>query len=115
MIGVLQSGARNAVLAMQQSSTYVGNSVEQAQRAASALDGISQRVTQINEMSLQIAAAVEEQSSVSEDINRNITSIRQASEVTVSAGQRGHLNSSNVAELAEGLRQLADEFWRRRS
>ncbi|MGE8410550.1 MAG: PAS domain-containing methyl-accepting chemotaxis protein [Pseudomonas sp.] len=114
MISVLQSGARDAVMAMQQSSDHAGQSVEQAQHATQALHGISQRVNQISEMSLQIASAVEQQSLVSEDINRNIISIRQASEQSVSAGQRGHSTASDVAGLAEDLRRLAEEFWCRR-
>ena len=114
MITVLQSGARDAVVAMQQSSDHAGQSVEQAQHATQALHGISQRVNQISEMSMQIAAAVEQQSLVSEDINRNIISIREASEQSVSAGQRGHSTASDVAGLAEDLRRLAEEFWCRR-
>ncbi|MCY1441372.1 hypothetical protein D9M71_576850 [compost metagenome] len=64
-------------------------------------------------MSLQIAAAVEQQSQVSESINRNIISIRQASEATVQVGQQSHLSATDVAGLAQDLRRLADEFWRR--
>lgn len=67
------------------------------------MDGISRRVKQITEMSVQIASAVEEQSAVSEDINRNIISIRSACEVTVTAGQQSHVNSGDVAGLAGGL------------
>ena len=114
MISTLQNGARDAVVAMQQSSEQVENSVGQARRAADALDGISQRVSQITEMSLQIAAAVEEQSAVSEDINRNITSIRSACEVTVNEGRKSQINSEDVAGLAGDLRLLAREFWGQR-
>ncbi|MCR4540791.1 methyl-accepting chemotaxis protein [Pseudomonas sp. 18.1.10] len=114
MISTLQGGARDAVQAMAQSSEHVDASVEQAQRAAAALDGISQRVGQITAMSQQIAAAVEEQSAVSEDINRNIVGIRNAGEATVSAGQQSQLSSGDVAALAEDLRQLAQEFWGKR-
>lgn len=114
MICTLQNGARDAVEVMLQSSQHAENSVDQAQRAATALDGISQRVNQITEMSLQIAAAVEQQSAVSEDINRNIISIRTACEVTVSAGQQSHLNSEDVAGLAGDLQSLAREFWHKR-
>ena len=114
MISNLQTGARDAVLVMQQSSEHVENSVDQAQRAAQALDGISERVGQITEMSLQIAAAVEQQSAVSEDINRNIVSIRTACEVTVEEGRESQRNSEDVAELAGDLRLLAREFWGRR-
>ena len=114
MISTLQGGARDAVQAMAHSSEHVDASVEQAQRAAAALDGISQRVTQITAMSQQIAAAVEEQSAVSEDINRNIVGIRNAGEATVSAGQQSQLSSGDVAALADDLRQLAQEFWGKR-
>jgi aerotaxis receptor len=114
MISTLQNGARDAVQVMQQSSEHAQNSVDQAQRAAAALDGISLRVNQITEMSLQIASAVEQQSAVSEDINRNIIGIRQACDVTVSAGQQSHINSGDVAGLAGDLRQLAQEFWQKR-
>ncbi len=114
MISALQRGTRDAVQAMHESREHAGQSVEQAQQAAVALDGISQQVNQISEMSLQIAAAVEQQSLVSEDINRNIISIRQASEESVVAGQHGHANASDVAGLAEDLRRLAEEFWQRR-
>ncbi|KAA8703691.1 PAS domain-containing protein [Pseudomonas proteolytica] len=114
MISTLQGGARDAVMAMEQSSQHVEVSVDHAQRAASALDGISQRVNQITAMSVQIAAAVEEQSAVSEDINRNIVGIRNAGEATVSAGQQSQLSSGDVAALAEDLRRLAEEFWGKR-
>ncbi|WP_412547863.1 methyl-accepting chemotaxis protein [Pseudomonas sp. PDM05] len=114
MISTLQGGARDAVQAMAQSSEHVDASVVQAQRAAAALDGISQRVSQITGMSQQIAAAVEEQSAVSEDINRNIVGIRNAGEATVCAGQRSQRSSGDVAALAEDLRQLAREFWGKR-
>ena len=114
MISTLQGGARDAVIAMEQSSQHVEASVDHAQRAASALDGISQRVNQITAMSVQIATAVEEQSAVSEDINRNIVGIRNAGEATVTAGQQSQLSSGDVAALAEDLRRLAEEFWGKR-
>ena len=114
MISALQTGAHDAVQAMAQSSQHVQSSVDQTERAAAALDGISQRVNQITEMSVQIAAAVEEQSAVSEDIHRNINSIRLASDVTVSAGQQSQVNSQDVAALAQDLQALAREFWQRR-
>jgi methyl-accepting chemotaxis protein len=40
-----------------------------------ALTGIGRQVNEITEMNTQIAAAVEQQSAVSEDINRGITNI----------------------------------------
>jgi len=114
MISNLQGGARNAVEVMQNSSQQAEASVQQVQRAADALAGISQRVSRITAMSQQIASAVEEQSTVSEDINRNIVSIRNACEALVHVGQQSHLSSGDVAGLADDLRSLAQEFWRKR-
>jgi aerotaxis receptor len=56
---------------------------------------------------------VEQQSAVSEDINRNIVSIRTACEVTVDEGRQSQRNSEDVAGLAGDLRLLAREFWGR--
>ncbi|WP_370590563.1 methyl-accepting chemotaxis protein [Pseudomonas gingeri] len=114
MISNLQDGARNAVEVMQHSSQQAEDSVQQVQQAADALAGISQRVSRITAMSQQIASAVEEQSTVSEDISRNIVSIRNACEALVNVGQQSHLNSGDVAGLADDLRSLAREFWRKR-
>ena len=114
MILTLQDGARAAVQVMQQSSQHAENSVSQAQLASSALDEITQQVKKITQMSVQIALAVEEQSVVSEDINRNIAGIRSAGDVTVLAGQHSHRSSGDVAELAVSLRSLAQEFWQTR-
>lgn len=58
----------------------------QTDQVATALDGISRRGSQITAMSQQIAAAAEQQSAVSEDINRNVVGIRNVGEATVSAG-----------------------------
>ena len=114
MISTLQNGARAAVQVMQQSSEYAQSSASQAQLASSALDGISLQIKRITEMSVQIASAVEEQSVVSEDINRNIAGIRSACEVTVNAGQQSQRNSGDVSALAAALRSLAQDFWQSR-
>ena len=115
MISNLQDGAHNAVEVMQQSSQQAEDSVQQVQQAADALAGISQRVSRITLMSQQIASAVEEQSAVSEDINHNIVSIRNACDALVNVGLQSHNSSGDVAGLADDLHSLAQEFWRKRS
>ncbi len=50
-------------------------SVEQVDEAVAALQRIGEAVTVINDMNLQIASAAEEQSSVAEEINRNVAAI----------------------------------------
>lgn len=69
----LQNNARLAVAAMERSRQGLDGSVDQAQMAAQSLQAIHQAVEQISAMNYQIATATEEQSSVNEDINGNVT------------------------------------------
>ncbi|AWT12390.1 methyl-accepting chemotaxis protein [Stutzerimonas frequens] len=114
MIAALQGGARQAVEVMQRSREQAMHSVEQAEQAARSLQGINSRVNEISEMSIQIAAAVEQQSAVSEDINQNIVSIRSGSDHHVESGLRSRQSASGVAELAGRMEMLVDQFWTRR-
>ena len=114
MIGTLQEGTRTAVAAMQHSREQAHASVAQAQQAALALAGISQRVNEITAMNTHIATAAEQQGSVSQDINRSIASIRQAADQNVATGQKNRDHASQVAQLTEKLHELARQFWAKR-
>ena len=115
MISTLQNGARDAVAVMQHSSAQARQSVLQASEAAQALQGIGQRVNEITDTSAQIATAVEQQSAVSEEINRNLTRIREASEQNLVAGLQSQTAASEVAGLSDALRHLAEQFWAKRA
>ena len=114
MIGALQGGARQAVEVMQRSREQAMQSVEHAAQAARSLQGINSRVNEISAMSIQIAAAVEQQSAVSENINQNIVSIRGGSDQHVESGLRSRQSASGVAELASSMEMLVQQFWTRR-
>jgi aerotaxis receptor len=111
IISNLQQGTGNAVAAMGRSQHQAAASVGQALQAAQALEGINQRVSQISDMNLQIAAAVEEQSAVGEDIQRNLNSIRLASESNVVAGSQSRSSAGQVFALADRLQALVEHFW----
>nr|EIU5533545.1 methyl-accepting chemotaxis protein [Pseudomonas aeruginosa] len=76
----LQQGTRDVVDAMHGSHRQAQGSVEQVDEAVAALQRIGEAVTVINDMNLQIASAAEEQSSVAEEINRNVAAIRDVTE-----------------------------------
>ncbi|WP_127477411.1 methyl-accepting chemotaxis protein [Sulfurivermis fontis] len=114
MIEKLQEGARSAVKVMQHSREQADSSVEQARHAASSLDSITRSVSVITDMSAQIATAVEEQSAVGEEINRNIISIRHISDSNAHTGAESEQAAQNVAQLAMSLQQLAQQFWSKR-
>ncbi|RRV85142.1 PAS domain S-box protein [Stutzerimonas stutzeri] len=114
MIGSLQAGARQAVEVMQRSREQAQHSVSHADQAEHSLSGINSRVTEISAMSNQIAAAVDQQSSASEEISQSIVSIRGSSDEHVTNGLHSQRSASGVAQLADGMLELVQQFWARR-
>jgi aerotaxis receptor len=112
-IDTLRRSTGNAVVAMQRSHNKAEASVEQALFAAQALDGITRRVGEISDMSVQIAAAVEEQSTVGDSIQRNLNGISQATQSSVLASSQSRTTAAHVANLAERLQLLSGQFWGR--
>jgi len=115
MIDGLQQGALSAVSVMDKSREQAEASVGHARQAADALVGIHQRVNEIAEMNSQIAAAVEEQGRVSENINRSIGNIRDAADMNVTTGKNNCKSANEVLQLTTGLNGLAQQFWARRN
>ncbi|MBK1672399.1 chemotaxis protein [Ectothiorhodospira shaposhnikovii] len=110
MIERLQSGAVGAVKVMEEGRGKARQSVTQAARAGESLKAISGAVNNINDMNAQIASAAEEQSAVTEEINRNITNIAQAVEQTSSGSDQIALASDELARLAAELQNLVGRF-----
>lgn len=96
MIERLQSGSSNAVNAMEKGLEKVHLSVEQIQNTEDAFSEIVDSVTDVNDMNMQIATAAEEQSSVAEEMNKNVTSISALSYKT----------SDSVVQLEEKIDAL---------
>ncbi|WP_430962181.1 methyl-accepting chemotaxis protein [Pseudomonas syringae] len=111
MIGVLLAGAHSAVSVMGKSREQAQASVSRAQQAADALSGIGRQVNEINEMNRQIAAAVEQQGAASENINRSISSIRDAADMNVKTGQNNRESAVEMARLTANLDALTHQFW----
>ncbi|WXL26135.1 PAS domain-containing methyl-accepting chemotaxis protein [Ectopseudomonas mendocina] len=110
IIRVLQQNTDQAVSTMQRSQSQAHASVEQAVQAAEALNGINQRVAQISDMSIQIAAAVEEQSAVGDTIQTNLCAIRNANLSSVAASNQSRTSAQHLASLAERLELLVEQF-----
>jgi len=110
MIESLQSGSRNAVKAMEVSQEQSQKSVTQATDAQGSLGAITEAVTTISNMNLQIANAAKEQSSVSEEINQNVVNISQVVERTAEGAQQTQTASHELANLANDLQRLVEQF-----
>ena len=110
MIESLQQGSRNAVKAMESSQVQSQQSVEQATNARGSLEAITESVTTISTMNIQIANAAKEQSSVSEEINQNVVNISQIVEQTAEGAQQTMTASNELANLANELQALVGQF-----
>ncbi|WP_421864428.1 methyl-accepting chemotaxis protein [Motiliproteus sp.] len=110
MIEKLQSGAVDAVSVMEAGKTQAQQSVASAAETGEALGAIEQAVSAINDMNLHIASAAEEQSSVAEEINRNVVAISHSTEVTVENSSRIEAVSQQVAQLASEFQQITAKF-----
>ncbi|MFY8351282.1 methyl-accepting chemotaxis protein [Pseudoalteromonas sp. SSM20] len=110
MIESLQSGSKDAVLLMEQSKQQAENSVANASQAGEALDLITTAVATINDMAAQIATAAEEQTSVNEEINRNVVNISTISDNTAQEAASTSSASTELAALASELKNQVAQF-----
>jgi len=110
MIVQLQTGARDAVAAMEKGHHAAQASVEQAAEAGTSLEKITSAVATISDMNTQIASAAEEQSSVAEEINRNVVNINSMAEDVTHGAEQTSTSSGALAELASQLQSLVRQF-----
>ncbi|KLN64375.1 methyl-accepting chemotaxis protein [Vibrio sp. VPAP30] len=103
MITQLQSSASSAVELMEKSVVEAAEGVELVTNAGSELDGIVGQVNQINDMNFQIATAAGQQSSVAEEMNQNLTNVRELVEASVTV-------VSELLETSEIMQQNAEEL-----
>ena len=110
MIESLQVGAKKAVEVMRQGQTRATSSMETAAGAQTALSGIISSVGSITDMNNMIASAAEEQSSVVEEMNRNVHSINDAAEQTMDIANQSSLAGEELRSLAVHLQTSVQQF-----
>lgn len=109
-IETLQKGTKSAVQVMENSVAIAVETTEKADGAQQALTDIVTKVDQITEMAEQIATASEQQGSVANEINMNITRVAEvAHDNTIHTGQTS-LASNKVMAMAGEIRSLLRWF-----
>lgn len=110
MIEQLQAGVSVAENHIKESREVAITTAAGSARVNEALEAIRVAIVQINDMNIQIAAASEEQSATSEEINRNTTNIRdigqQVSDGAQSQAQYTQLMKQQVEEQSQLLSQF---------
>lgn len=112
MITQLQTGSRHAVTQVEKSLSLSRDSVKQIEEAGQTLDIIADSMHLITDSSLQIASATEEQSSVAEEINRNINRISDEANSSHALAQEAQAAGKAMLTQTQRQRALVEEFLR---
>ncbi|RYY76326.1 MAG: methyl-accepting chemotaxis protein [Gammaproteobacteria bacterium] len=110
MISQLQLESKSSVGAMNKSCEQADVVVSKAENAGQSLNTIALTVSRISELSAQIATAAEEQTAVSEEINRNIVHINEAAIYTADGTQKTTEAINQLAKITNDLQQLVKQF-----
>ncbi|UCZ83819.1 methyl-accepting chemotaxis protein [Pseudomonas sp. L5B5] len=110
MIEELQVGARESVSTMSNSQRHSQDSVEIANQAGERLNSVTQRIGEIDGMNQSVATATEEQTSVVESINMDITEINTLNQEGVENLQATLRACSDLEQQAARLKQLVGSF-----
>ncbi|WP_085582402.1 MULTISPECIES: methyl-accepting chemotaxis protein [unclassified Pseudomonas] len=103
MIQGLKQGAETAVSSMRAGQAATQTGVDASQRTNQSLEAIASQIERISDMNSQVATATEEQSSVTEEINRNVQGIADLAHFTSSETHR-------CQQDCQTLRQVCDEL-----
>lgn len=110
IINTLQQRTQEVVSIMHQCRSQGDESASQANRAGELLGSITEDVQTIMEMSTQIAVAIDQQSQVASEVNKNVVSIRDIARNTSGHAANNAQTSEEVSAQARVLFAAIDKF-----
>jgi methyl-accepting chemotaxis protein len=110
LIQALQVGTGAASDLMDASRQRTGGAVELVRQAERALVEITQSIGTIEQMSQQISTAAEEQSAVTDEINRSVINVRDVADQSAAATEQTAASTVELARLGSGLQGLVARF-----
>lgn len=111
MMERLQDDATTAVKAMEKGISHAEVSARQGEEIVDAFKHIMHTIENINDMTRQIAAAVEQQSQVSEEINKSIHTIRNSSDRNYKEADNTVTISDHMNQVISNFKELTTQFW----
>ncbi len=103
MISRLQDGAKEAVTTIDRGNQSLQSSLERADETNEMIEGIVVSTQNIYDLNSQIAAAAEEQTAVSDEINRNINNIADVAESNTQDTQHLLTSVEDIGETVKGV------------
>ncbi|GAB1621907.1 methyl-accepting chemotaxis protein [Agarivorans albus] len=110
MIEALQSGVTQAVDAINKGSTVAEGTVDLAGQTLEALNQILESTSKVSEVSVSTATSTEEQSHVTEDIDRNLTELADKTRINLENSSDSLAAAQLAIEKAEQLNQQLSRF-----
>ncbi|MCB1905470.1 MAG: methyl-accepting chemotaxis protein, partial [Gammaproteobacteria bacterium] len=106
----LQAGTKAAERTMQAGREQVERNVGQSALAGKALDTIAEVVTAIKHQNLQIASATQQQTAVTEEINRSVVNINDVGKRTADGALKAARSGEELAGFARRIQGLLAQF-----
>lgn len=106
----MRNGVEKAAEIMEQDQAQVKASLDHADQARQSLDAIVESADTIAKMSVQIATATEEQSSVSAEISNNFGEISEVADATSQAAASSLEASRRLSATADALANTVSQF-----
>ena len=110
MLSELHKLVAQAVKTMEESQQSCVRSVDSSRAISESLGSVTSAVTAINDMSTQIATAATEQSSVTEEINRNVYAIQEIVNELLHSSEDAARVSQTVSQEGTNLGKLVGQF-----
>ena len=110
IINTLQQRTQEVVSIMHQCLAQGGESATQATKAGELLGSITLDVQTIMEMSTQIAVAIDEQSQVASEVNKNVVRIRDIAQSASEHSANNAQTSEEVSAQARVLHSAIDKY-----
>lgn len=110
MIQKVQQGVDSVVNQIEDGFSKVSASVSLSSETQELLNETMQKIQTVNDMSIQTAAAAEEQSVVSDDINRNLSNLNEQMQLTQQGAENTHSIAGKIDDLAERISESVSQF-----
>ena len=110
MIGQLQKGIRNAVTVMKDGETQANQSVSKAKHAGTALQTVSEAISNIQQLSTKIQSATTGQTDITHEIIEKVKTIQQCAITTLTNTEESSTSTEDLTQLASELQDQIHKF-----
>lgn len=110
IIGALQASVKQSAIAINQGKTNVDETALTFKEAGSVFSQIQLSSDKVNEMATQTASATAEQTSVADEISRNLHGLNEQTEAANDLALKGDTLSRQVSSFSENIATLMGRF-----